>query len=92
MKPVCPTCRRPHDEWTHHLVLSDASSRLQIDTHRIAEASLKLQLNDLKESHRFIREELSRALDLLDECLDLHSDPADSDLHTRIRKFLEPQP
>lgn len=78
MKPVCQTCRRPHDEWTHHLVL--------------AEASLKLQLNDLKESHRFIREELSRALDLLDECLDLHSDPADSDLHTRIRKFLEPQP
>ena len=40
----------------------------------------------------FARQELSRALDLLDECLDLHSDPADSDLHTRIRKFLEPQP
>jgi len=49
--------------------------------------------NDLlKADLAFARQELSLALDLLDECLDLHSDPADSDLHTRIRKFLEPQP
>ncbi len=59
---------------------------------KVEQSLLKFQINGLKESHRFIREELSRALDLLDECLDLHSDPADSDLHTRIRKFLEPQP
>jgi len=49
-------------------------------------------IKDLQDDLQRYREELARALDLLDECLDLHSDPADSDLHTRIRKFLEPQP
>lgn len=43
--------------------------------------------------HTAILDQLSYAIDLLDECLDLHQDPIDSNLHQRIHKFLqEPQP
>lgn len=87
MRPVCPTCRRPHDEWTHHLVISEASLRLQIDTHKIADAALRLHINDLKESCKRELEQLSYAIDLLDECVDfLHTD---SELNKRIGIFLD---
>lgn len=58
-----------------------------IDYQKLTEASLRLKITDLERARRYELEQLSYAIDLLDECADfLH---ADSELNKRISLFLD---